>query len=624
MTGTEWAEAHRVIPETANKPGPYRVKETPWGRGIMDALVGEYITHVSLMKPAQIGGTTLGENVIGAWTDMDPSGILIVFSTEDVCKKIMRDNIIPLFRKTPKLRAHLTGKAWDVKTGSLQLRSCQIVAGWAGSVSSLASVPYRRVMLDEIDKHPKWSGKEADSVSLGEARANTYKHRKKIYKLSTPTIPQGPIARAIEGSGDIRDWCIRCARCERYIRPEWEHVTWDGQDVTDETALRSVQIRLETRDLEAHYECPHCNEALTHEEVWAGSQAGGWLSVGCEEPDVHPLSRSVGFRVNGLCGSWLGVQGCAVEFVKARLGGLDKIQHFYNSIIGVPFWGAGGQGADMALTVTPQKVWDLLKEAGPRDEVPDWATVVVAGVDTGKRDHPWVVRAFGPEFRSQLLEYGTARDEDTLFTLLERLWQTASGETFKIRRMLIDSGGGVGTRNMTRTEEVYRIAHRDPARIYATKGHGGAAAPQSPIRTVMKHYRPPGDRYMNTLDIRLSILDTTYWKDLTAGYLNNGLWLPHAEVGREYVMQLASEHKVMVKQITKPDGSAVEDWRWIIRAAGLPNHYWDCEVLATVAAHMVGADDIAPDIESPDQDDSFHPEGRWTPPTTYTRNGSWI
>lgn len=579
LTGTEWAERHRVLSREANKPGPYRVKETPWAAGLMDALVADYITHVNFMKPVQIGGTTIGENAIGAWVDMDPSGILIVFSGEDICKKIMRKNIIPMFRTTPKLTGHMTGRPGDVKTSSLKLGSCEISTGWAGSPASLASIPFRRVMKDEVDKYPRWTGaKEADAGSLAEARANTFGHRKKIYTLSTPTIPTGAIATAIKDSGDIRDWCPKCVHCAKHIRPEWEHVTWEGKDVTEEQSLRDTQMKLETGSTKAYYVCPHCEGKLGAQQLWEASRAGGWVSMGKGEPGDHPLSRSVGFRLNGLCSNprWTGLQGAATKFVKARLGGMAKIHGFYNNVIGVPFWGAGGQGADEALTVTDQHIWNLTKDAGERRVVPDWATSVVAGVDTGKRDHPYVVRAFGPGFQSALLEYGTAESFSELDDLLEVHWENKSGQHFKIRRMCIDSGGGQGTRNMTRTEEVYRYAHKDPARVYAIKGHGGASAPANPIMMRTKHYRPPGDRYQQTLDVRLSILDTGYWKDLLAGYINNGSWAPHSSVGRNYVTQMASEHKMIVRTVMKPDGTPVEDWRWVIKAAGLPNHFWDC------------------------------------------------
>lgn len=624
MTGTEWAESYRVIGAKAAKPGPYRVDRTPYAAGIMDALTDDEHTDVAFMKPVQCGGTTIGENALGCWIDTDPSPIMIVFSNEEVTKKRMREDVIPLLRNTPKLAANLTARKHDVKTGSVQLRSCAIHTGWAGSPASLASVPIRRLILDEVDKYPKWAGREADAISLGKMRTRTFKHRKKIYSLSTPTLPTGPIARAIESCGDIRDWCPLCPNCEEYIRPDWEHVHYEGQDATDERTLRQIRVKLEAGEIPAYYTCPHCNEDIDSDSFWEASKRGGWVSTQEKVPGVHPKSRSVGFRLNGMCSDWTRVQGAAVEFVSARLGGLSKLQNFYNSILGVPFWGVDGN-TDEALAVTPQQIFDLAREGGDRGAVPDWATVVVAGVDTGKRDHPYVVRAFGEGFRSQLLEYGVAPTADILFELLERTWHGSAGRSFKIRRMLIDSGGGRGTRNMSRTEEVYRIAQQDPAKIYAIKGHGGNNAPTNPITTRMIHYRPAqGQRQFSALEVRLSILDVGYFKDLLASYINQETWHPHNTVGRNYVMQMAAEHKVMVQQRMKPDGSSVEDWRWVIRAAGLPNHFWDCEVYAVAAAHMLGADEMVREPHEPAVDDLDDYDSNWAGPQSFTRGRSWI
>jgi hypothetical protein len=88
-------------------------------------------------------------------------------------------------------------------------------------------------------------------------------------------------------------------------------------------------------------------------------------------------------------------------------------------------------------------------------------------------------------------------------------------------------------------------------------------------------------------------------------------------------MQLAAEHKIMVRQIIKPDGTSQEDWRWVLRAAGLPNHYFDCEVYATVAAHMVGADEIINEPLMPEHDHLYPEQSGWAGPNSFTRGGGW-
>lgn len=624
ITGTEWAIRHRVIASKAAEPGPWRLSLTPWARGIIDALTDDWTIDVSFMKPVQCGGTTIGENAIGAWIDLDPAPIMIVFSNEEVTKKRIKEDIVPLLRGTPRLKAHFTARAHDVKSSAITLRSCVIHTGWAGSAASLASVPIRYLVLDEVDKYPRWSGKEADAISLGEARTTTFRYRKKIYRLSTPTIPTGPISKAMESAGDVRDWCPKCPHCEAYIRPDWENVHWEGMEATDENEVRATLLSLESLDTQVFYECQSCKKDIDSAAFWRASRNGGWVSVGKSLPDDHPRSRSVGFRLSGLCTDWTRIQGAAIAFMKARSGGLEKMQHFYNSVLGVPFWGEDGAGVDESLRVDAPLIWHRARESKERGVVPMWANAVVAGIDPGKRDYPYVVRAFGPGFKSHLLEYGVLKTGDEVMELLAREWPGEDARRFQIRRACIDTGGGRGNRrNMTRTEETYRLAHRDPARLWAIKGHNGVIPLSQPIVTRMINYRPPGERHVNTLDVRLSMIDVGYWKDLLATRMTSGLWFAHNSVGKSYVMQVASEHKVLVRQVIKPDGTSVEEWRWVIRVPGTPNHFWDCEVYAEVAAHMIGADEMVIDPFETEQHSLEDGGSSWTQPSDYTRYGGW-
>jgi phage terminase large subunit GpA-like protein len=581
----------------------------------MDALNDDKVLEVYFQKPVQCGGSEAGRNALGCWIDTDPGPVLIVFPSEDSAKENIDERIIPMFRDSPQLTRHLTGRPWDVKKGVINLRACSVYAGWSGSPQALASRPIRFLVLDECDKFARWRGVEADPISLAKDRTLTYRHRRKVFALSTPTVPTGPIAKGLEACGAVRDYCPKCPECQTHFVPDWARVSWKGQDAADEEQIRAVRRKLDNGETVAHYACPHCEAALAQPAFWEAVKAGEWISRGFE-PGDHPRSDSVGFALSGLCSPWIGVQKCA----RSSPGPGSRAWGRFRTSTGVPFWSADTAG-DPNLQVTQQRVWELANSGGPQGSVPEWATCVVAGVDTGKRDHPYVVRAFGPGFRSQLLEQGLLKSGDQVLGLLERTWHGPGGHAFPIRRMLIDSGGGAGLSTMTRTEEVYRLAQKDPARIYACKGHGGTGNLAQPIQTRAVHYRPPGDKYGQTLEVRLSTLDVGYWKDLTASYITQGIWCPYPGVGKDYVAQVASERKILVETKIKSDQTAVEVWRWVVKAAGLPNHAWDCEVLATVAAHMVGADQITLEPDIPEPADDY--EGGWGNPSRYTRTGTW-
>ncbi len=98
------------------------------------------------------------------------------------------------------LVAETTEKASDIKLTKLALTSMEIYVDWATSPQRLASRPVRYVILDEVNKFVDWSGKDADPISLAKARTRTWKRRKKIVILSTPTIREAQISKAVPGN----------------------------------------------------------------------------------------------------------------------------------------------------------------------------------------------------------------------------------------------------------------------------------------------------------------------------------------------------------------------------------------------------------------------------------------
>lgn len=624
LTVTEWAEKYRVLGASAAVPGPYRVDSVPYIRAVQDALNDDEHELICLQKPVQSSGSEAARNGVATWVDTDPGPTLIVFPDEKSTKEAIDKGITPMFTDTPKLKEHMTGKSWDMKKGEITLRSCVIYAGWAGSAQALASRSIRYVILDEVNKFPSYTGsKEADAVSLAKERVTTWGHRAKVYAVSTPTVPTGPITKAVEACGDVRDFCVPCPHCGAFLNPDWQRVTWEGKDDNEPEDLRRTLRKLEVSELVPSYECQECDKAISA-PVWAEQALKGqWVSVGYP-PGEHPRSKSVGFRLSGLVSPWLGLQKAAIKFTAARMEGIGAIHSFYNSTLGLPMWGTDSD-EDPSLRIDPERLWELSSEGTGKGILPEWARAVVCGVDTGKRDHPYTVVAFGQDFSAQVLEWGVLDTGAEVLMLLDREWTDKNGRSLKIARMFIDCGGGASDRTATRTEEVFRLANADPVRIYACKGHGGAARLSMPNVTKAHTYRAPGDRHGRGLDTRLSMLDVGYYKDLLAGYIVSGMWYPYVGIERDYVMQMSSEAKVFVEAKILPDGTRRELWRWEPRVAGAPNHILDCSVYAVAAAHMLGVNEMR---EEPryvaDPVDYGEQGGGWAPPTRYTRGGSWI
>ena len=65
-TISEWSDKYMKIPSWSAEPGPWRTSRTPYLKEIMDVLSPTNpIRRVVFMKPAQVGGTSAGQNWIG-------------------------------------------------------------------------------------------------------------------------------------------------------------------------------------------------------------------------------------------------------------------------------------------------------------------------------------------------------------------------------------------------------------------------------------------------------------------------------------------------------------------------------------------------------------------------------
>lgn len=585
LSTAEWTEAHRVLStKVAAEAGPMRLDRTPYARGILDTLDQPHVREVWVEKCVQSGLSETGRSFIGARIHQDPAPAMIVFPNEQAAREMLDERIRPMLEDTECLRQYLTGFGHDVKRSQINLVHMSIYLGWAGSPQALASRPIRDLVLDEVDKYPAYRGVEADSISLAIARTTTYR-RSKVFGLSTPTLPTGNIHKRFTQAGLRYHYHARCQGCGEGMQADWERVKFDDRDTEDEDTLRVVRAKLESGAVVPVYACQHCEHEHDHAAYMQAVREGRWVGEG------HKGSAVVGFHVHGLLSPWLGVNGLAAEYVKARLGGLEAMQHFYNSCLGIPFWDESIHG-DAETQIGAATVWR--KATTEPGVVPRWATVVVAGADSKKRGHYYTVRAFGPGWRSALIDYGETETSEDLSRRVFRDWPREKGGSVKVRLMCVDTGGGVGTRDKSRSDELYRYCKTDPAHIKAIRGYGGAGAPSQPVVTRQHQYIPPGGQRM-PYHITVSTLDVDYFKDLLAARINDqedpDLWACFAGVGQDYVLQLASERKVLVERRIR-HGESRDVWKWQPRTAGAANHYFDCEVYALAAAYMLDIDKI--------------------------------
>src|SRR6476646_9763630 len=98
LTVSAWADANRRLSsESSPEPFAWRTARAEYQRGIMDAFSDPKNRRVVVMSSAQVGKTSIVENVTGFHMDQDPSPILIVEPTLDMGKPMSKDRFAPMF-----------------------------------------------------------------------------------------------------------------------------------------------------------------------------------------------------------------------------------------------------------------------------------------------------------------------------------------------------------------------------------------------------------------------------------------------------------------------------------------------------------------------------------------------
>ena len=154
-------------------------------------------------------------------------------------------------------KATPTEKKFDENSQLLELQFDGMYLTLAGSnsPSSLASKAIRFLFMDEVDKYPGASRKEADPISLARERTKTF-HNSKIFITSTPTLKSGHIWKEKEDADIEKHYFVPCPHCGEYIELKWSQVTFPSEEGM------SAADRAEF----ANYICQECGCIITDQD----------------------------------------------------------------------------------------------------------------------------------------------------------------------------------------------------------------------------------------------------------------------------------------------------------------------------------------------------------------------
>ena len=574
LTVSQWADENRVLdPRSSAEPGQWSTARTPYLRGIMDAFNDAKVRSITIMASTQVGKTESMLNIFGYLVDQDPGPALWVNTTEELAKSFCKHRIHPMVIMSQALSKHLTGKEDDLGKLEIAFDRMPLFIAWSNSPAALSSRPIKYIFFDEVDKYPKFSGKEADPIKLGEERTSTFWNHK-IIKCSTPTTKQGYIYNDYLKT-DKCQYYVPCPHCGHYQVLNFHQIKWPKDEFTTQE-LKDKRL--------ASYECFKCKEKMKDIHKNRMLQRGVWCPEACEVDKNGkivgqlPVTTRRGFWINALYSPWLTFSDLAAEFLESK-DQINDLMNFINSKL-AEIW-------EESLGVKkPDQLRNLASHCAA-GIVPSDAQVLLGAVDV-QRDHFYLtIRAWGFRQKSwQVLSKRVESWEDVEHYMIDTEYpsEIESIGNLNVRLFAIDTGH--------RASEVYDFCRRHGDRARAIKGRRVLSGIPYSVSNIDKY--PDGKPMPGGL--KLYLLDTTFFKDKITRLVENtapetpGGWYFHKNPTDDYLNQFCSEHKIIIRD---KKGRPTE--AWVPVGHHTPTHYWDCEVYAMAAAEMLHIFSMQPD-----------------------------
>lgn len=571
VTVSQWAARHRQV-EAGPMPGQWSNEMTPYLVKPMDAFNRPSVQKIILCFAPQTGKTQVAFNCLLYAIDQDPGPAMYVMPDEKTAKRISRRRIRPMFKSTPRVAGLLGPRADDVTTLAVTFQNgMDLMLTWSTSAAELASESVRYVFFDEIDKYPRFAGQEADPLSLGEVRTTTYPHTRKLVYLSTPTTEGGHIARAMENEADeVWRYQARCPFCRHLQVMEFDQIHWPER-IRDPRAMMRKKY--------AKYGCVKCGMDWDDHSRNKAVRAGAWQrwSAPCWKNDARPVEMgrerplAVGFHLP----SWYSPFVSLSEVAAAFLRGLQD-------------------PSKMMVFVTQHKAepWKEVIESKAESEIlahrcdippgvaPEEALALTAGIDVQKTGFWFVVRAWGADLTSWLVQYGflsSWADVETLLFATRYPVQDNARRPMGIWRAAIDTGGGMADDGTwSRTEEIYHWLRANSRGLaFGVKGSSRPQLRRVQVKVIDRMAR--GNRPIPG-GIELRMLDTYQFKGLLHWRLGrkkgeSQRFYLHAETGMDYARQILAEE-------LRKDRRGRLEWKQVRR----DNHLLDAEIYAAACA----------------------------------------
>lgn len=490
---TMWASRNRYLsPEDSAKPGLYDPNVTPYMVEPQNCISDPRVQEVVLMTSAQVAKTTVLLNAMGFYSDAEPSPILFLMPTEDMCKLFSKKRIKAMIRDSPALQDCYLPETQQEVLEKYFAGGFVSLAG-TNSAVKLSSQPIRIVLGDELDRMLRDVAGEGSPVTLARKRTTTFRNRKHVW-CSTPTKKGDSPIEDLYNLSDKRKYFVPCPFCNGLQLLLFKNVKWE-QDAPQD----------------AWFVCEHCAKRIEDEwryKMIQPASGAKWIA--------EKLFQSrAGFWINQWYSPFVTIGETVMEF----LDGKDK-KETLKTVINTAF----------AETFDDSEQPDVVGIEDQREiypaEIPNGVLILVAGVDVqgdrleveiigyGVGEESWSIAYHIIEGSKEVIgENGektsrklTPNDQelwDRLKAELTRQYKHEKGYAMYVSAVGLDTGGH-------HTNKVYEQVKKNQGRFWLAMK--GAKDPGRPL--ISKPSRSNKGR------IPLYTIGTEAAKDAIFGFLN--------------------------------------------------------------------------------------------------------
>lgn len=552
LTVSEWADEHRMLPALSAEPGRWRTNRTPFLAEIMDCLsTTSPVERVVFQKGAQLGGTEAGLNWVGYVIHHAPGMMLMVQPSIEMVRRNTATRIDPLIETSPVLRERVSlarSKDSGNSTSRKKFPGGMLVMTGANSAVGLRSIPARYLFLDEVDGYPLDADGEGDPVALAVQRTVTFRGRRKIFLVSTPTLKGFSRIEAAYLESDQRRYFVPCLHCGEFQTIEWAQIRWP-----------------EGRRDQAFFACSHCGGVMEEHQKPRLMSAGEWRATAKGD------GRTAGFHLSSLYSPFETWGEIAMEHGLVHKDP-PRLKTWINTKLGETWEDPAAEIMDTHSLMARREAWG--------DMLPADIVALTAGVDVQDNRLEMQVVGWGKDQESWSVGYmvlwGDPAKPEVWEDLDRALLNTWPHERqvadLSIRAAAVDTGGH-------HTGAAYDFCRsRLGRRVWAIKGRGGQGVPIWP--------RKPSRSNKGNLPLFTIGVDSV--KDALAARLRipePGPGYCHFPLDREagYFEQLTAERVMTRYRMGRPERV------WMLKSDGARNEALDTYVYATAALHGLNA-----------------------------------